>query len=445
MKPKYEILHEWENYAGNLKTEYAQCMDEGLDVEAYKGLFDEVRKLPDGEIKKKFADVIFDLVNTLPMRDNYPYNEPSTLDEIRALRKPFTYQKTTDLPAMERIMGAWIGRICGCLLGKTVEGISIGELATFLKKTDNYPMHRYIRRSDINDETICGMKYNMLDRPYIDEVDGMPWDDDTNYTVLYQTLIELYGRDFTPFDVSRLWMSHQPKAAYCTAERVAFCNFVAGFVPPDSAVYQNAYREWIGAQIRADYFGYINPGNPELAAEMAWRDASISHVKNGIYGEMFVAAMLAAAAETDNIEDIIRAGLAEIPATSRLYAEVGEIILMYHSGAEKDDVIKHIHGKYDEFFGHGWCHTNSNAMVVATALLYGKGDYEKSICMAVQAGFDTDCNGATVGSILGMALGEQKIPEIWKSQIHDTLYTTIFEKGKLKISECAELTLKHMK
>ena len=108
-------------------------------------------------------------------------------------------------------------------------------------------------------------------------------------------LIEKYGKDFIPYDVSRMWLSSQSKDAYCTAERVAFCNFVNGYEPPQSALYKNPFREWIGAQIRADYFGYINPGNPKLAAEMAWRDASISHVKNGIYGEMFVAAMLSVA------------------------------------------------------------------------------------------------------------------------------------------------------
>ena len=78
-------------------------------------------------------------------------------------------------------------------------------------------------------------------------------------------------------------------------------------------------------------------------------------------------------------------------------------------------------------------------------LLYGEGDYSKSICMAVQAGFDTDCNGATVGSIVGMVGGIKAIPECWTSPINDTLQTTIFGVGDVKISERAKMTLKHIK
>ena len=273
----------------------------------------------------------------------------------------------------------------------------------------------------------------------------MPADDDLNYVILAQLAIEKYGRDFTSYDMSRIWLDYQTKECYCTAERVAYCNFIKGYEPPYSAIHKNPYREWIGAQIRGDYFGYINPGNCETAAEMAWRDASISHVKNGIYGEMFVSAMLAAAAVTDNIEDIILSGLAQIPYTSRLYEAIMEVYDSFKSGISQKECFDSILKKYDEDDKHEAVHTIPNAMIVVASLLYGKRDFGKSICMAVEVGFDTDCNGATVGSVLGMALGIDGIPEYWQKPIGDCLHTSVFGHETVKISDRVKLTMEHIK
>ena len=445
IKPQYQNIPVWEFYASNLLTEYQQSMEEGLDIERYKDVFTSVAKLPKDEIQKKFGDVLYEIVMSANRRSDYPYIEPSELDHIKSLRKRGTVSPEYRPDALEsKIYGAWMGRVCGCMLGKTVEGIHTDELVPFLQETNNSPMHRYIYRSDVSDDILAKYQYGFAGRCYADEIDGMPVDDDTNYVVLAQLIIDQYGTDFTPLDVSRVWMNYQGKDAYCTAERVAFCNFVKGYAPPESAIYKNPYREWIGAQIRGDYFGYINPGNPELAAEMAWRDASISHVKNGIYGEMFVAAMLAVAACTNDIEKIILGGLAEIPHTSRLYEDIMAVLSAYKGGTSQQDCFAMIHSKYDEYTAHGWCHTIPNAMIVAAALLYGAGDYGRSICMAVETGFDTDCNGATVGSILGMANGIESISEYWQKPIHDTVHTSIFGVGTVKIADCVKLTMQHI-
>ncbi len=438
----------WEVYSKELKVEYRQSIEEGLDIEAYKDVFMAVSELDVTPDKEALADVLYRVVMNAKTKEGYAYVEPSDLESIKALRKPYEYAKRevpTGDALREKIAGAWYGRICGCWLGKPVEGCRTHELVRFLKETDNYPMNRYILATDMESVDQAEYRFNFGRKKCCpDRINYAPWDDDTNYVVLAQELIKKCGLDFTPDDVAAIWLEKQPKNAYCTAERVAFRNFLMQYRPPYSAVYKNPYREWIGAQIRGDYFGYINPGNPELAAEMAWRDASISHVKNGIYGEMFAAAMIAAAAVTDNVVDCIKAGLAEIPVTSRLYERLMKQVELYEIGMTQNEAFAYIHQLYDNRNAHDWCHTISNAMVCVAALLYGEGDFGKTACMAVETGFDTDCNAATVGSVIGMIRGQSGVGEEWTAPTHGLLDTTIFGVGKGSIDSFIELTMEHM-
>lgn len=449
--PAYDRLHAWELYSSEMKTEKQQTIEEGKDIHEFEKLFDAIAEMPRCAEKARLADILYELIVKAPQRADYPYNEPSELEAIRALRPAGAGEKKP-LPSLDvlkdKLAGAWYGRVAGCSLGKPVEGIRTNEFEPFLKETGNWPMHRFILSADVTDEMKDKYKFPLRERSkwMVDQLSSAPADDDTNYTVLAQLLINRFGRDFTPANVIQFWLDMQPKNAYCTAERVAFTNAVKGYLPPDTARFQNPYREWIGAQIRGDYFGYINPGDPEAAADMAWRDASISHIKNGVYGEMFVAAMLAEAAVTTDgdVARVIETGLKEIPETSRLYEAIRGVIGDFHAGVSQEDAFKKIHEMWDEYTGHGWCHTISNAMIVAASLLYGQGDYGKSACMAVQTGFDTDCNGATVGSIVGMLRGLSAIPEYWTKPFNDTLHTSLFGFTLSTISDMAEKTLSHI-
>lgn len=445
-KINYNNIDALNRYPQDLLAEYNQCIEEGLDVEKFKDLFEAVAALKPSEYKTKMSDVIFEMVMNAGIRKGYQYNEPLTLKEIKALRKKHDFDEVMpdEQTLRKKLLGAWTGRACGCLLGKPVECIRSDELIPLLKETGNYPMHRYILSTDITDEVCSHYKFYLKNKPYADTVDGMPVDDDTNYVVLAQKIVEEFDRDFESEDVATAWMKYQSVFSYFTAERTAFVNFINCIQPPASGMYKNVCREWIGAQIRGDYFGYINPGNPEKAAEMAFRDAVISHVKNGVYGEMFAAAMIACAAVTDNIEDIILGGLAQIPSTSRLYEAIMKIVENYKNGVTCDECFDIIHAAYDEHTDHGWCHTISNAMIVAAALLYGEGDFGKSICCAVGMAFDTDCNGATVGSILGMRNTADGIDEYWKKPINGKIHTSIFGCGTVDIEAAVDKTLEHI-
>ncbi len=443
---KLKEMHAWELYSACMETEMRQCRDEGRDVEQYAKLAEAISEMKPTAVREELANVFYRAVMEAPILEGYGYVEPSDLEGIRAARpsERMAWEKPEkDEKLLAHIRGAWLGRICGCLLGKPVEGWRTPELHQLLKGSGNYPLHRYMSHEDLRE---AGLENRIGPRgAWINHVtNGAPCDDDTNYTAMAWRVVEKYGRNFTSDDMAEAWMAYQPKNAYCTAERRAFRNFVIGIRPPQSAIYKNPDREFIGAQIRADYFGYINPGDPETAAEMAWRDACISHVKNGIYGEMFVAAMLAAAAVCNDVKEVILEGLKQIPEKSRLTERVMAVVGWYEDGVPQEECFERIHREWNEFDGYDWVHTISNAMIVAAALLYGEKDYTRSIGMAVQTGFDTDCNGATVGSIVGMMITDAGIDEAWTKPIAGKLHTNIFGMDCVEIEEMARRTMKHI-
>lgn len=159
-----------------------------------------------------------------------------------------------------------------------------------------YPWNRHSGRESLRENIVC-----------------MTEDDDLNYPMINLWVLENYGRDFRSEDVAEAWLTLMPVLACFTAERVAYLNSLALLTPPETAWVNNPYREWIGAQIRADIWGWVCPGDPRRAAALAWRDARLSHVRNGIYGEMFFAALIAAAFRLDNPVQLLRAGLRQIP------------------------------------------------------------------------------------------------------------------------------------
>ncbi len=444
MIPDYAKMPNWELYSRNAETEYRQCVEEGLDVAGLKARFDEMAACTDAAKAVELGNALFEAVCELPTAAGYPYREPSDAAGIAAERRPALPPLKPAAGSEDRIRGAWLGRICGCLAGKGVEGISCADLNLLLAASGNSPMHRYILLSDFTPAVREKITFKPDGRCFADTVECAPADDDTNYTVLGGQIIGKYGRDFTSDNVGEAWIDLQPKRAYCTAERIAFVNVTNGFRAPCTALYQNPYREWIGAQIRADYYGYINPGDPGTAADMARRDAALSHVKNGIYGEMFVAAMLAAAAVESDLAKIIGYGLDEIPAHSRLYLAITRVLDAWRVGQSAAECFADFHRRYNDRNGHDWCHTISNAELVAASLLYGGGNYGKSICMAIENGFDTDCNGATVGSILGMRGGAAAVGSTWTAPIRGQLDTAIFGVGRVGIDDLVRTTLGHL-
>ena len=443
----------WLKVADGLAFELFQAEEEGKDVSAIRERVNRILEMdPSDPTKERLAASVYDEIQALPVMKGYKYSEPSSLAGIKAERPVSKLVLKVDIhdddELFEKIYGAWMGRCAGCLLGQPVEGWKRERIKGLLAETGNYPVKYYIS-SDIPDE--IRFKYGVTDEGsaygsdhinWINNVSYMPEDDDINYTIIGMKIMEEYGEKFTPDDVAECWLQNLPILHTCTAERVAYRNLVNCIYPPESATFRNPYREWIGAQIRADFYGYVTPGNPELGAEFAWRDASISHIKNGLYGAMFVAAMLSAAFTCDSIDDVINAGLSQIPANCRLAEQVNKVVNWKKSGANWEDAVDRIHEMYDENNPHHWCHVIPNAMIVCAGLLYGEMNFEKTIGITLQAAFDTDCNCATAGSVVGMLLGARSLPEKWTKPLNDQVRSGVDGFGLVKISELAARTMR---
>lgn len=442
-------------YTAHVYYDWQQARDEGRNVMHLKDVCREIQSRfysDDRQDTLNDFDVACALERELreaPIAETYEYVEPSDYGEILKERpeKDRTTCSVSDETAKKHILGGWTGRIVGCLLGKPLEFWKCKPLNEMLKATDNYPVSRYVSSKDFNPELI--KKYNiktgspLRTQPWIDEIDGYaPADDDTNYTILNLRLMEVFGYDFDPGDVLYAWINWVPAGICCTAERVAYKNVLAGLSAPATATFQNPYREWVGAQIRAEVFGWVNPGDTVAAAEAAFRDASVSHTRNGIYGEMFTAAMIAAAMHCTDVRAIIEAGLAEIPQNSRLAKAVRSVLAEYDSGMTLEQSIEKLHSLHDENNIFEWCHIIPNEKIVVLSLLHSEGDFTRAIGNCVQFAFDTDSNAAVVGAVMGTLLGSEGIDEKWTAPICGLVGSTVLDEHMNRIEDLAERTFK---
>ncbi|MET7460571.1 ADP-ribosylglycohydrolase family protein, partial [Nonomuraea sp. NPDC005501] len=349
------------------------------------------------------------------------------LDELAAVPSPLA--EPTDLAAVvaatpswpaprdrrpvdpARLLGAWQGRAAGCVLGKPVEKIPREGVREIAEATGNWPIRHWFTARGLPAEVAARWPWNRRSavNSLAENIDGVPEDDDLNYPLLALTVLERHGRGFTTDDVAKLWLDELPAGRTFTAERVAYRNLLSGVEPPETATHRNPFREWIGALIRTDVYGWVNPGDPATAAEYAWRDARLTHTANGVYGAMFAAALCAQSLVATSVEEVVAAGLSVVPPGSRLHDAVRRAAEDAASEPDFERVVDRLHERHA---GLHWVHTINNAALVAAALIHGRGDFTASIAGAVAGGWDTDSAGATVGSVAGALNGG--VPERWR-------------------------------
>lgn len=326
-----------------------------------------------------------------------------------------------------RVYAGWLGKCIGVRFGAPIEGWTYQEIKDNLGElTDFFPLPP-----------------GKIFKP----------DDDTAMPMILIRALQDYGPSLTAAQLGRTWLNYLGDqrgtlwwGGYgVSTEHTAYLNLAAGIPAPKSgSVELNGAElaEQIGGQIFSDIWGLVAPNNPALAAEYAAKAASVSHAGDGIHGSIFIAALTSHAFSEHDPGKLIETGLSLIPVQSE-YARVIRAVRDFHRQHPQD-----WHAAYrfiEANFGYnrypGQVHIIPNAGLIAMGLLYGQGDFSRSICLTNMGGWDTDCNVGNVGAIMGVAVGLKGIPPPWRAPMNDVLVAAgiIGTRNLLTIPACADL------
>lgn len=276
----------------------------------------------------------------------------------------------------QKIRGAWLAQLIGGAMGTMVEGYTYENLSGVFGD-----VRGYLREPNT---------YN----------------DDITFELAFLDAFLKKGHEVTSEDIAVSWVELIPCG--WSAEELAIRNIKNGIFPPQSGTYRNPFNEWIGAQMRAGVCGLVAPGNPYMAAKLAWSDGEVSHANNGILGEVFNAVMTSLAFVEHDMEKVVCSAMEMIPNDSEYYSVVSYAWECCHKYDTWQEALKACREKYKTY---NWIHAYPNACCEIIALLYGKGDFGETLHIITMCGVDVDCNAGMIMPLLVIAQGMGIIPK----------------------------------
>ncbi len=316
-------------------------------------------------------------------------------------------------------------RVLGCWLGKNIGG-TVGAPFEWMRQVNNITFYP---QKDLN---------------------GTPMpNDDLDIQLLWLCALEEKGLAINSQRLAEYWVTYVTPhwAEYGTAK----INMRQGLPPPLSGTFQNPYKHSCGAYIRSEIWACIAPGMPQVAARFAYEDAIIDHGNGeGVFAEIFMAALESAAFIVRDLRKVIEIGLSYIPVESGVAKAVHTTLACFDGGmtwqAMRDEVLR-LHrgssamgcisrtspedqakGFHEGVVGYD---VPSNIAFTLAGLLYGGEDFAQVQCICVNCGEDTDCTAATAGSVWGILHGAKAIPQNWIDPIGHGIKTVCLNMGEL--------------
>lgn len=261
--------------------------------------------------------------------------------------------------------------------------------------------------------------------------------DDLDLQLVWLNAVEKYGRNVNAAILGEYWLTFiiQNWSEYGAGKN----NLRMGLVPPLSGYVDNPNKDSCGCFIRSEIWACLAPGHPEIAVRYAYEDGCVDHSHEGLYGEIFFAALQSAAFVISDKSELINIGLSYIPTESAVAKAVLNAMECHYSGSDWKAARLRILQEYPGSIGVlgtpeedlekdipvgkiGW-DAPSNIGITIMAWLYGGDDFGKSLCIAANCGEDADCTAGTLGAVLGIIMGMDGLPDKWKKPIGDRIAT----------------------
>src|SRR5690554_4616500 len=320
----------------------------------------------------------------------------------------------------ERVYAGVLGKMIGVYLGRPVEGWTYDRIM----------------------ETVGEIYYYIHDKLGHELI---VTDDDLSGTFTFVRALADYGysKDITPAQIGQTWLNYIIENRTIlwwggmgnSTEHTAFLRLKSGISAPKSGSMDlngRVVAEQIGSQIFIDGWGMICPGDPSLAADFAKRAASVSHDGEAIYGAQVIAAMEAQAFVESDLNKLIDTAVSFIDRDSLIYRLISDVREWKERYSDWRDARQQLeaHYGYDKYGGN--CHMIPNHGLIILSLLYGEDSFQKSQMIVNTAGWDTDCNAANVGCIMGIKNGLAGIdagPD-FRGPVADRLYLPTADGGR---------------
>lgn len=341
---------------------------------------------------------------------DHPYWGFERYDSFEELEPKLTLPK---LPAYdgdskeyeERLYAGWLAQIIAGALGTALEGYNTDALKAAF--------------GEIRDFVVPPSTFN----------------DDVTFELAFLKAVERTGRQVSSREIAEMWVALIPFG--WSAELVALRNLRQGIMPPESGTYRNPFYEWVGAQMRGAVCGLVAPGDPLLAARLAWTDGEVSHAYNGILGEIFNALLVSMSFIIPDARELVTATVNAMPERSEYAAVVRYALAECRSAGSWEPAWRRCEERLERY---NWVHAYPNAAAQVVALWFGNGDFDETLHINAMCGQDVDCSAAQALTALGIQIGVEAIPTSWREPIGDRLRTYVRGMKELSIRELAAWT-----